>query len=399
MRRLIPFIAAPLLTCGSFAQTAAPIKSYKTQEDYCRENPQMPTCIKGKPLGDIGAGIIYKPPVTPAAPAGTARRTARPQAPEVNSLTAVKLEDWRFSHPSPAMLISINIGSLLRSPVWATLFAAGAGSAQWKPADLEKARTALSEIGQMLISVSPNGTANPSVLMLARGNVDGAFGAMLRSGSGAQAKRLDAITLLIGDAQSLEFANLRIRGAAGRTTWNPLQQAATREALKYDAWIGIDPRHLASMASAFGGGSNPAPGMLANLRGFSLGVYLRDQIRAEAALDAPSAEMAERMLAAYQQIQAKQPAGKDPLGGHVWVATEGAKLRFIKIIEASRLNQVPGLDAATAQMIGPHIAPLIQALAGLGSSAQAQTAAPPKPAQRAIVIQGLEGGPKELPTK
>jgi len=117
----------------------------------------------------------------------------------------------------------------------------------------------------------------------------------------------------------------------------------------------------------------------------------------EASLDAPSPDVAERMLAAYQQAEAKRPA---PKGRQVWVTVEGAKLRYIEIVELSRLKDLTVLDASTAQMLGPQIAPLIQALTGLGS-AQGSAAAPsPKPAQQgAIVIQGLDGGPKEIPAK
>jgi len=324
------------------------------------------------------------------APAAGAIGTVRSQP-----AAPVALADWRFSHPSPAMLINVNIGSLLQSPVWTALASAwGAG----KATEIEKVRAALSDIGQLLISVGPEGTEKQSVLMLARGNVDGALGSMLRSGAGMQSKRLDAATMLIGDASSLQFANLRMRGPVGRTSWNSLQQAATREALKYDVWIGVDPRHLASMASSFGGSSPiPAP-LLAVIRGISLGVYLRDQLRMEASLDAPSPDVAERMLAAYQQAEAKRPA---PKGRQVWVTVEGAKLRYVEIVELSRLKDLTVLDASTAQMLGPQIAPLIQALTGLGSVHGSAAAPSPKPAQQggAIVIQGLDGGPREIPAK
>ena len=391
IRSLFGLIALVLLSWNGSAQSSKPL-SYKTQEDYCRDNPKMPTCIDGKPFKMLDLSkpptvTLFPPPNrAPAAGAiGTVR--SQPAAP-------VALADWRFSHPSPALLINVNIGSLLQSPVWTALASAwGAG----KATEIEKVRAALSDIGQVLISVSPNGTANPSVLMLARGNVDGALGSMLRSGAGMQSKRLDAATMLIGDASSLQFANLRIRGPAGRTSWNSLQQAATREALKYDVWIGVDPRHLASMASSFGGSPVPAP-VLAVIRGISLGVYLRDQLRMEASLDAPSPDVAERMLAAYQQAEAKRPA---PKGRQVWVTVEGAKLRYVEIVELSRLKDLTVLDASTAQMLGPQIAPLIQALTGLGSAHGSAAAPSPKPAQQggAIVIQGLDGGPREIPAK
>src|SRR5882724_4051474 len=147
----------------------------------------MPTCIDGKPFKMDP--LIYKPPAAMPGPAPNraaagARGTVRsePAAP-------VALADWRFSHPSPALLVSINIGSLVQSPIWTTLFSALSAS---KASDMEKARAALSDVGQVLISVSANGTAEPSVLMLAKGNVDGPLGSMLRSGAGMQSKRLDA---------------------------------------------------------------------------------------------------------------------------------------------------------------------------------------------------------------
>src|SRR5207249_244946 len=125
--------------------------SYKAQEDYCRENPKMPTCINGRPIGDALERTLYKPPAKTPSPGAGARGTSRSQArPEMSPVTEVTLQDWRFSHPAPAMLISLNIGSLTRSPIWATLLPA-LGAA---PEDIEKARVALSDVGQLLISVT-----------------------------------------------------------------------------------------------------------------------------------------------------------------------------------------------------------------------------------------------------
>jgi hypothetical protein len=376
-----------LLSSSGYAQPVNPFHSYNSQEDYCRDNPKMPTCIDGRPM-------VFKPltgmsvPAPP--PSRGARRTVRSPAQPEGSVSGVAIHDWRFSHPAPAMLVSVNIGSLLQSPLWTALFPAASVDA----ADIEKARSALSDIGQVLISVTQNDTAKPSVVMLVRGNIDGALGSLMRSGSGMQAKRLDAITMLIGDANSLEMASHRMRSPTVRATYNSLQQAATLEAMKYDAWIGLDPRRLASMASAFGGGSNPALTMAANLRGISVGLYLRDQIRMEAAVDAPSPDAAERMLAAYQ---ARQQSVNAPLGQE-WVTTEGSQLRFIEIVVARRLKSLPGFDAATAQM-APQIAPLIRTLAGMSSAPQSESVAAPQPAQGVIMIQGLDGGPKEIPAK
>jgi len=290
------------------------------------------------------------------------------------------LQEWQFSHSSPAVLMSINIGSLAKSPVWTALLSGVSGVSA---ADLEKARAAASDLGQVLISVDRGSLQNPSILILTRGNVDTPFGMWLRSGAGLKAVRLDEITTLIGDPNSLQFANLRMRRTMSRTTTNALQQTATREAMKYDAWIGFDPSSLGSL----GVGSNATFAALANMRGLSVGLYLRDQIRVEALIDAPSVEIANRMVAAY-----RQPRG----GSQTWVTAEGTQVRYIEITEASRLKDTTVFDAATARMIGSKIAPIIQALAATPRPTEATAAAKP---QGAIVIQGLAGGPKVLPSK
>ena len=67
-------------------------------------------------------------------------------------------EDWRFAHTAPAALISVNIASLVQSPIWTTLFPAlSAGGSGWTAEDLNKARSALSDMGQVLISGSTGG--------------------------------------------------------------------------------------------------------------------------------------------------------------------------------------------------------------------------------------------------
>jgi len=273
----------------------------------------------------------------------------------------------------------------------------GTGAPGVSLAALEKARSSLSGMGQILMSISPNRAENPSVLMLARGDIDGAASSWLRSSPGMQTKRLDAITALAGDPQQLEWAARRMQSAAPQKTLNPLQQAATREALKYDAWIGVDPRQLASMASALGSSSNPALGMTASLRGVSLGLYLRDQIRLEALLETPSSGMAEQLLAAYRQAESRRKQGNDPFDGQMWAAVEGASLRFTAIADLSHLKNAIGIDPAVAQMMGPQIAALLQVFGG--PQPQAASAPPPKATPGKIVIQGLDGGPREIAVK
>ena len=152
----------------------------------------------------------------------------------------VPLHDWRFSHLSPAMLVNVDI------KVCASIAALDALFSTWTAggaADLEKARLALSDIGQVLISIGPSPGKGLSVLMLAMGNVDSELGALLRS-SQMQSKRLSAFSMLVGDPDWLEMAAHRMQSTVPRTTWNALQQTATLESMKYDVWVGIDRGEL-----------------------------------------------------------------------------------------------------------------------------------------------------------
>ncbi len=416
MRIVTGFLLSTLLPVTSFGQFGR--TGFPTQEDYCRENPKAAMCPNGRPVSADNPLVFYTPPgLTQSGPVNSPPRSggSRPSAPALAPQTgrapasAMALQDWRFSHQSPAMLVSINIASLLQSPMWAQLFSAfGAGGANLQTAAIDKIRSSLGDIGQILVSISPNGTKNSSVLVLAKGNIESPAGAWLRSSPGTQVKRIDAITTLVGEGSSLEFANMRMQSKTPRSSFNPLQQTATREALKYDAWFGLDPRQLVSMASTLGaskmgGDANQALAMLGNLRGLSIGLYVRDQLRMEAVLETASPDMAARMLAAYQESEAKRKQGKAPLEGQIWAVTEGANLRFIEIVDPSHLKSATAMDPMVAQMIGPQIASLMQTLTGSkpqSNAPQSASAAPPKASTPGkIVIQGLDGGPKELPLK
>jgi hypothetical protein len=399
IRRILGFAALLLVTGAIFAQSTGGFKFPKNPDDYCRDNPKMPTCIKMAP---IPPGVLTGVPAgkpTPGAGGGAPAqpRQSRPMssAPAYSGpVSAVALHDWRFSHSSPGMLININIKSLLQSPIWNVMF-----GSLLQEADLDKARAALGDIGQILVSMSPNHTSSPSVLMLAKGNVDSALGAMLRSSAGMQAKRLDEYTLLVGDPSSMEMVDLRINNRFPRTTYNALQQTATVESQKYDIWIGADPRNLGSMASMFGASSQAAQAM-SILRGVSMGIYVRDQIRVEIGIEAPSPDAAQKMLAAYQQEEARKKNGeKDAFAGQTWVSAQGSKLQFIGIADLTELKTDPEFQAMLSKLIGPQVGPALQALAARGASPRPASEAP-KTQPGVIMIQGLDAGsPKQLPVK
>jgi hypothetical protein len=392
-------IALAWMTLAStcLAQNAGGFKSYKNHEDYCFDNPKAPTCIKMVPLkpGDL---TVVSPGVVrlPAARTPTSRTTSS-YAGAPSPHPAVALQDWKFAHASPALLLNINVRALLQSPMWKALTASLPGA--------ENVRTALGDVGQILISASASG-GKPSTLMLVRGNVDSPLIAAMRSSGGMQSQRLDAFTVLVGEANSLPHAGLRMNAKYSPTSTG-LLGTATEESMKYDFWIALDPRFLGAMAANSGAGGAKAEmqAALAVMRGLTLGIYLRDQIRFEASIEAPSAEIANRMLGAYREMEAQQKESKDnPFGNQIWASTDGAKLRFIAIADPAKFNGSSEMGSDGAKLLGPQLGPLLQALSALSSqpAAAAPVAAstePPKQQRGTIVIQGLEGGTKEIPVK
>src|SRR5258708_3298300 len=93
-----------LLLPAAFGQ----FKSYKNNEEYCRDNPKMPTCINKGPIdfSSITNPGYYDPnkKSTPSRGA-TQHRTTQSQPAQISLPAQVALQDWRFSHPTPAMLI------------------------------------------------------------------------------------------------------------------------------------------------------------------------------------------------------------------------------------------------------------------------------------------------------
>ena len=75
---------------------------------------------------------------------------------------------------------------------------------------------------------------------------------------------------------------------------------------------------------------------------------------------------------------------------------EGSRLKIIEIVSVGDLVKVVDLDSATKQTIAQYFTRFTQSLAQR-DSAQPSSAAP-RPAQGAIIIQGLDGT-KQLPLK
>src|SRR5882724_4788317 len=102
---------------GVWAQ-ARPFKSYKTQEEYCADNPKAPTCIKMKPLTLEALNPGYKPGYKPVPRSSAATpRVAAVVAP-APAMIVLGEPDWRFAHTRADMLGGINVAGLVQSPIF-----------------------------------------------------------------------------------------------------------------------------------------------------------------------------------------------------------------------------------------------------------------------------------------
>ncbi len=189
---------------------------FPTQEDYCRDNPKAAMCPNGRPISADNPLVFYTLQPDAIHPvnmkAARERPTVRynirsrtaPQRPVRTPVTEMALQDWRFSHQSPAMLMSINIGSLLQSPMWAQLFSAfGAEGSSLQTAAIDKIRCGI----ERRRSDTGFDQRERREEFVGAGIGQGQYGQRERRVAAVeprtQVKRIDAITTLIGEGGSL----------------------------------------------------------------------------------------------------------------------------------------------------------------------------------------------------
>lgn len=362
---------------------AQPIPVYKDQEDYCNRNPDMPTCIKGKPLTvDQLNGYLYKPKkeqTTVAAPQVTAPSRSAPVqairqdipqsrrlAHSRNSAGPVVIQpgalDWRFAHPHPDLLIGMDIENLLGSELMRTLLREWAGKLGATAQEQEKMLTGLGESKRVLISI-----LNKDMLAMMVGN----FG-NLPDGpvpGGLQFTRLSSDVVLMGTEPGRLGALTRLKVPA---LANAQQEEAKLMAQTYDFWVWGRGDGLAGLNGGIRGNSPVSK--------IKLGVYLRDGFNLQMILDTPDGATAARVLEGMQKGAPRGMVG----------AVEGNSVRYAMVLDRDAALQ--RLAGFMTDSVGKQFAPLIAAARQI-SGGQARAA---RPAGK-VIIDGLDDGPKEVP--
>jgi len=276
--------------------------------------------------------------------------------------------DWRFAHPDATLVGGFRPAAILNSPLFQSAWTGAQVGDPAAAAMVGMATKALSGITEVRFSLMDNGTPEPDVIALIRGQFDEELLGMLGQAK-AKYQRIDANTFLFGNGDSLN------RAAARMTQSTPVLQARASEGTEslsgYDLWISGKVPNLPAA------GLNMVDGLKLNLRGVALGLSIHDNLEAELALETATAEMAASLIHSAHEAEVMQPA---KFQGLLKSMVDGATAHF-------RLN-IPrelAIEAMRTRMAPPAPAPL-QPLAEA-----------PKPRRQTIVIQGLEGGPREIP--
>ncbi len=156
-------VLALILGAALFAQRPPKI-GYSSQEEYCRENPKMPTCIDGsklnlKGLTQSAPGIKVKPQAAPAArPRHEVRDWRIPMS--AQPLPAGQAQA-HFPPPSAGILISVRPKALLGSKLLGNLAASS------EPAESSQALEAAVDLDEVRVAVGSTAKGQNSMLMMA----------------------------------------------------------------------------------------------------------------------------------------------------------------------------------------------------------------------------------------
>ncbi len=351
------------LHCGvELCGQAREFKSYKTQEAYCQDNPKMPTCIKMKPLPMEAINPTYRPAPRRVSPTPVTI-TAAP------SMIVLGEPDWRFAHPHADLLGGMNITSLIGSPIIHMLLKEAADKGGLSAADVESGISRAGDIEKISLSVR-----GKDILLLMTGKLD-SIERMATPGGGMSFHQVSADSILLGTEPSLSEAMHRLASPQRPVGMQP--QKAKDLAQTSDFWLMGTPALLA----AFG-----TQARTTDVRDFAVSLQLRNQLRMELVLNAPTPAVAQRMVASFRPNDATRPAV-----GQVSTSLDGTAVHMIYTMQESEARQ--GMQEFLSGPQGKQMAALIAA------GKQTMGDAPQKPSDHPgkVVIYGLEGGPKEVP--
>ena len=390
---------------------AAQIKVYSTQEDYCRDNPQAPTCVKGKPLklndlttANPDLAYCQKHPDSPnckysifsqqksstssqqksttAQPSSVTGETAstpraRPAVSDPNLPVS-----WRFAQPNPDLLMGVNTAALRQSSTLRALLAQVAPALQVTPANLESHLDQTRDIDQVWIS----GSGSDAIILLqGRTNFPSGWTTMEK---GTMAYRISRNAVLIGKQSSVLAAAQRLAKPAG------VEAAAVRQmrqlALDNDLWlVGMQNFLKQPQIAAVSEG----------LSSYALSLSLRNGLKVGVHLKYASLEKARQVMTTLHDAP--------PIPESIAKLTsemEGSTVVATFAIPQAQLSEAVGralaapwgkqLTAMAAKSMANSDQTVIIGLPG--GPRQVETVKPETPPPGKLMIYGLPGGPKQM---
>jgi len=366
----------------------------------------MSSAIRTKPaaaLIGLSMGVI----AMGALSASTARAQAAPAAEPAAALDTAP--DWRFADPAADLIGGIDVQAVLQSPFVKFALDQGAAKAGGTVPGLEPTLKLMRGVSQIYFSTSGR-DQDTGLLVMMRGSLNDAAATALLQGAriaggkpskpgetrklgppDIEMRRVDAATVLFGDAARLDAAVERLRGPASATP-SPLAARAKELSAGNDVWIGGTFPNI------------PAVAMLsASIRGMAFGLSLREGFRLQASVDMTTPELAQAVEAiakksvadAQRQNNINVQPEIEVAGSTVRVKVAMTQDQFLKMVQ----EQIAASGPTAGSLFGPAFGASSGASSGNGApqptSVQAQPVQPQKPPT--VKIYGLDDGPKEVP--
>jgi hypothetical protein len=389
MRRILIVPSLCLVLAGWLGAQAIPgLKTYKTQEEYCADQPHAPTCTDGKPLKMLDLSKPVKLQPGSVLPQQQRMRVIQPPVAQPLAKPLNLAPDWRFAHPRAELLGGINVESLLQSPTLRELLGQLAGPLQIKTADIDSALAKAHGVKQVWISLRSG-----DALFLLQGKLNMPQG-FIKLQNGMTYCSISDTAVLMGKQASVAAAVQRLKSP---TPADPVVTSRMKNlSAENQLWLTATPALLKQ--------AKPSP-WTADLAGFSLGMQLRDGYRMEAILKCASLAAAHRVLASSQEHPPLPDASMK-----LDTRLEGSSVHFTLAIDKAHLLQV--IDKAMAGPMGQRLKamavvaqkPGTMTSQGLPEGARqvqssgAVVAAPAQPSTKlegGITIQGgIQGGTK-----
>lgn len=359
---MLSFITLTLVS-GLFGQSRS-----VAYDNYCRDNPQMPTCVHRDlklttPAIPVPSGRVRKaqPQTTYVTATPQTAGTRRPLRMTAEPVKLSKPEHvWRFVPAGSMLIMGVKLRVLRESEAWRS--AMGQLKGLIPTGDSRGIFDSLDDIDEVWMTSSAARLGEPIGVM--RGRFDGPNWRRQIPAAYRATPSID--TLLLGTAAGIAAAKRRI--AAPTPGVAQILSTAQKMAVEHDIWVVADGQEL--LAQGLKPAAN-APAALAHLRGVALGVTLRDPLVAELTAESDSAEAATQLMEWIRKSADETKEWQD-VGGKMELRQDGGTIHL-------RLE----MDSAKMQTM----------IAERGRRKSAP--APGKPGK--VVIHGMEGGTREIP--